>query len=124
MQLVSSVDQFDSILRLYITGNNRPTLKLLDKLVKPHVTKWYDLGIELLEVEDLKTLDKIRIDCPRDADACCTRMFQLWLDRQPEASWRQLIQALRELKMNELAGTIVLNLSNEGKLFNIDIGKH
>jgi len=83
------------------------------------------LGIELLEVEDLKTLDKIQNNYPRDADACCTRMFQLWLDRQPEASWRQLIQALRELKMNELASTIALNLiSDEGKLFNIDIGNN
>jgi len=122
MQLVSSVDLFDSILRLLIAENNRPTLKLLNKLVKPHVTtKWYDLGIELLEVEDLKTLDEIQSNYPRDASMCCTKMFQLWLDGQPEASWRQLLQALRELniEMYELANKIEQKLIsiNEGNVY-------
>jgi len=121
MQLVNSVDLFDSNLRLYITGNNRPTLKLLNKLVKPHVTtKWHDLGIELLEV-DLKTLDEIQNNYPRDANMCCTRMFQLWLDGQPGASWRQLLQALKEpnIGMYELANKIEQKLIsiNEGNVY-------
>ena len=33
-------------------------------------------------------------------------MFQLWLDRQPSASWRQLIEALKQLHLNYLAGQI------------------
>jgi len=93
-----------------LSSCDHSTLKLLNKLVKPHVTtKWYDLGIELLEVEDLKTLDEIQNNYPRDASMCCTKMFQSWLDGQPEASWRQqLLQALRELniEMNKLANKI------------------
>ena len=106
---------------LFIAGNNRPTIKLLNKLVKKSVaTKWYDLGIELLDDESLKALDEIQKNNPRDTSMCCTKMFQLWLERQPDASWRQLIQALREpnIELNELANTIEQKLIsiNEGKL--------
>ena len=106
---------------MLFSGNKPPTLKLLNKLVKKSVTaKWYDLGIELLEPEDISTLDEIQKNNPGDAGTCCTRMFQLWLDRQPEASWRQLIQALREpnIELNELANTIEQKLTSitEGNL--------
>ena len=103
----------------FIVGNSRPTLKLLNKLVKKLVvTKWYDLGIELLEPEDIKALDEIQVNYPRDASTCCTKMFQLWLERQPEASWDHLIQALREfnIEINELKLELCKAL-NKGKLF-------
>ena len=103
----------------YTVGKNRPTLKLLNKLVKePATTKWYDLGVELLAEEDVQALDGIQSNYPRDASMCCTKMFQLWLSRQPEASWRQLIQALREpnIKLKELADII------EQKLISINKG--
>ena len=104
-----------------LVGNNRPTIRLLNKLVKQSVlTKWHDLGIELLGDENLQALDEIEKNYPRDASTCCTKMFQLWLERQPETSWRQLIQALREpnIEMNELANTI------EQKLISINEGKY
>ena len=100
-------------------GNNRPTLKLLNKLVKKSlITKWYDLGIELLAEEDVQALDEIQRNNPRDASTCCTKMFQLWLERQPKASWKQLVEALKEpnIEMNELANTI------EQKLVSINKG--
>ena len=79
------------------------------------------MGIELLGDESLQALDEIQKNYPRDASACCTKMFQLWLERQPNASWKQLIQALREpnIEMNELASTIEQKLIsiNEGKLY-------
>ena len=108
---------------LSFTGNNRPTIRLLNKLVKKSVTiKWHDLGIELLGDESLQALDEIQKNYPRDASTCCTKMFQLWLERQPDASWRQLIQALREpnIEMNELANTIEQKLIsiNESKSHN------
>ena len=102
-----------------MAGNNRPTLKLLHKLVKRSVTtKWYDLGVELLAEEDVQALDEIQKNNPSDVSTCCTKMFQLWLERQPDASWRQLIQALREpnIEMNKLANTI------EQKLVSINEG--
>ena len=78
------------------------------------------MGIELLGDESLQALDEIEKNNPRDASTCCTKMFQLWFERQPEASWRQLIQALREpnIEMNELANTLEQKLIsiNESKL--------
>ena len=108
------------ILVVYITGNKRPTLKVLNKLVKKSATyKWYDLGIELLEPEDIHALDEIQKNYPRDVGMCCTKMLQLWLERQPaDASWEQLLQALKEVEMNDLASTIEQELLsvNKGKL--------
>ncbi|XP_065908214.1 uncharacterized protein [Dysidea avara] len=59
-------------------------------------TKWYDLGIELLDDKDCDKLDAIQSDHSKDVSSCCTQMFKLWLNLQPSASWNQLIQALRE----------------------------
>ena len=33
----------------------------------------------------------------------CTKMFHLWLGREPTASWRKLIQALKQLNLISLA---------------------
>ena len=98
--------------------HSRPTLKQLNKLKKSVSYNWYDLGIELLEPEDLRKLDEIRKDSPGDTSMCCTKMFQLWLDRQLEASWEQLIQALRGIDLDEVANTTKSKLLsiNEGDL--------
>ena len=77
------------------------------------------MGIELLEAEDLPALDEIQKNYPRDVGMCCTKMLQLWLERQPDGTWEQLLQALKEVEMNELASTIEQELSSvsKGKLF-------
>ena len=75
------------------------------------------MGIELLEPEDIQALDEIQRNYPRDVSMCCTKMLQLWLERQPDATWEQLIQALKEVEMNELASNIQQKLLSEGKLF-------
>ena len=118
--LGKNVDSCSYYNLLELTGNKRPTLKVLNKLVKkPATYKWYDLGIELLEVEDLHALDEIHKNYPRDVGMCCTKMLQLWLERQPDASWEQLLQALKKVEMNELASTIEQEFLsvNRGKLF-------
>ena len=85
---------------VFMAEHSRPTLKQLNKLKRSISFKWHDLGIELLEPEDIRTLDEIQSNYPRDASTCCTKMFQLWLDKQPEASWEQLIKALRDIDLN------------------------
>ena len=88
-------------------GCDRPALKLLNKHVRKHVSsKWHDLGLELLEQEDEETLNQIKSDNPNDVKECCKEMFQLWLRKCSTATWDQLIQALREVDLNNLATKI------------------
>ena len=61
--------------------------------------KWHDLGIELLD-PDVEELDRIEAEGLSKLDQCCTKMFQLWLNKQPTASWNQLIEALRQRSIN------------------------
>ena len=36
----------------------------------------------------------------------CERMFDMWLERTPQASWKQLIEALKEVQLNQLASEL------------------
>ena len=93
-----------------LVGDQRPTLKYLNRYVRSSVgLKWHDLGIELLESDkSIEELDKIEAEYKSDLDKCCTKMFQLWLRKQPSASWNQLIEALRQrnIDLNVLATNI------------------
>ena len=90
----------------FFAGHQRPTQKYLNRYVKQVIgKKWYDLGIELLENDDIGALNNIQSDHSKDQEECCTKMFQLWLTKQP-ASWNQLIEALRNIKLNHLATSI------------------
>lgn len=89
-----------------ITGCDRPALKYLNRYVRREVSsKWHDLGLELLEPEDEGSLKSIKRDNRNDVEECCKEMFQLWLDKCPEASWDQLIRSLRQpsVGLNHLA---------------------
>ena len=89
------------------TGYDRPALKLLNKHVRKDASsKWHDLGLELLEQEDEEKLNEIETNNPNDVSKCCKEMFQLWLRKCTNATWNQLIQALKEVELNNLAATI------------------
>ena len=97
---------------LYI-AHDRPALKYLNKYVKEEASiKWHDLGLELLEPEDERKLNEIQYSSHRDVSERCKQMFQLWLERCPDATWEHLIQALREVGLNHLATTIFLMLQS------------
>ena len=82
---------------LYPVGHQQPSLKFLNRYVRGSVgAKWHDLGIELLHTNDVGELNTIEADHPSDHNKCCTKMFNLWLKKQPTASWNQLIEALRQ----------------------------
>ena len=89
------------------TGRDRPALKLLNKHVRNEVSsKWHDLGLELLEQEDEEKLNEIETNNPNDASKSCKEMFQLWLRKCTNATWNQLIQALKDIKLNSIATLI------------------
>ena len=79
----------------------------MSKHVRKEVSsKWHDLGLELLEKEDEEKLNEIKKNNPGDVSECCKEMFQLWLKKCTNATWNQLIQALKEVELNNLATTI------------------
>ena len=71
---------------------------------------WLDLGIQLLEKEDIPALLAIKSDVSECSERC-SKMFNLWLDRQPKASWSNLIEGLKLIHQNKLASDIVDLLS-------------
>ena len=90
---------------------DRPTLKDLKKHVIPCVTvKWRDLGIELV---DPTVLDIIEMDYPRSAEDRCTCMLRKWLDVQPNASWNQLLEAIKAVGLYWKADDIAKKLKGK-----------
>jgi len=68
-----------------------------------HPDVWRDLGIELLGQNEISQLDVIKVNNGSDVTKCCSGMLALWLQRQPSASWSQLIGALKQVKLNRIA---------------------
>ena len=74
------------------------------------------MGLELLEPEYEEKLTEIQSNNQRDANECCKQMFQLWLQKRPDATWNQLIQALKQVKFDHLASKINGMLKSNGML--------
>ena len=62
--------------------------------------KWVTLGLQL--GLSLKKLDDIETENPRKVAVCRTHMFAQWLDTFPDASRRQLLNALRCKAVSEM----------------------
>ena len=93
----------------YLTGNSRPTLKLLQSgnITVKVSSKWYELGIELLDDDQLAQLRVITANYT-DVTRQCSEMFIYWLQTHPNATWFQLVAALRApgIEMNSVAATL------------------
>ena len=85
------------------TGQDRPTLKdLVIHVIPSVVTKWYNIGVVLLDAKHHNELTIIESD-RHDVVTCCRKMFTKWLDTDALASWDKLLQALKILKLNKVA---------------------
>ena len=83
----------------------------------PHAaTKWYELGLELLERKYQTELDIIEVDTRNDVLTCCRKMFQKWLNTDEQASWDKVIKALRIFRLNDVASDIEKLLQGEEML--------
>ena len=90
--------------------NDCPDDKYLNKYVRGKVcaagtNKWWDLGIVLMEQDDVYVLAIIIANSTGNVE-CCSRMFTEWRQRTPKASWKQLIEALKEVKLTQLASKL------------------
>ena len=96
----------------WLIGTDRPSLRYFNRYVKDSIgKKWYDVGVELLD--DGLVLDQIKTSNFNDISRCTTDMFNLWLQRKPDATWNQLIEALRvpNIQLKWLASKIEQMLS-------------
>jgi len=94
-----------------------PEVKYINRHVKTKVCAagpevWINLGVELLDEKDVEKLCTIKSDSA-ECDTRCSKMFELWLRRQPGASWRQLIVALKQIGLDKLASDVEKLLSVE-----------
>ena len=105
----------------HITVDDRPEVRYLKRHVEESVCaagpqKWFKLGVELLQEKDVEALEAIKHSNPELTERC-SEMFKLWLNRQPEANWRNLIDALKHIDQNKLAfdveNLLSVRLTNE-----------
>ena len=69
-------------------------------------TRWYELGLVLLETKCQNELTIIEADIKNDAVTCCRKMFSKWLNTDESASWDKLIRAVRIVQLNNVANDI------------------
>ena len=99
--------------------NSKPTKKKLLDYVIPHVTPcWYKLGVKLLNEEQESHLDIIESNRAGDNETCCLDMFRYWLSTNADASWKQLMEALRSpgVKLPVVAADIEKMLTGKSSI--------
>ena len=101
-------------------GSDRPLLKdLYDHVVNNVAGKWRDLGVQLLRPDQEKMLDIIAADHPHDAVGCCKCVLNKWLNTTTDATWNELIRALRSpsVQLDYLAGQLEQMMITECKTY-------
>ena len=48
----------------------------------------------------------IAADHPHSVEECCKSMFEKWLNTQKDASWNQLVEAIKAIKLYVFASTL------------------
>ena len=86
-------------------------------------TKWYDLGVVLLNPRFQNELTIIEEDNRNDTSTCCRKMFSKWLNTDELASWDKLIEALRIVQLNNVAKVIEQLLKGEHSYYYYYCGK-
>ena len=104
-------------------GVRRPSLKdLYDHAVinLDAANKWRDLGVQLLpRLGQERMLDIIAADHPHDVVSCYKCVLKKWLDTTTDATWNELIRALRSpsVQLDYLAGQVEQKMMKECKIY-------
>ena len=62
--------------------------------------------MELLGQDAVYALNVISSNHPSDVEECCLVMFTKWKERTPKANWNQLINALKDIQLVQLASEL------------------
>lgn len=79
----------------YFIADSMPSTKQLLPFVAHMAPNWYEVGAMLLDMKQESQLKLIRATHGSDVRKCCLAMLQYWMDTHPEATWHQLVAALR-----------------------------
>ena len=73
-------------------------------IITKAANKWYELGIALLDENQLAGLDNIK-SSHSETTRRCTEMFKYWLQTHTNATWYQLVDALKScgVELNDVA---------------------
>ena len=94
-------------LNFTMAGRDRPILRdLTIHVITSVATRWYNLGLVLLDTKYENELNIIEADIRNDAVTCCRKMFSKWLNTDELASWDKLIKAVRIVQLNNVANDI------------------
>ena len=88
---------------------SKPTKKkLLDHVISNVTSRWYILGVKLLKEDQEPHLDVLKLNHASDNEMCCMEMFWCWLNSNTDATWEQLIVALRSpaVKLSAVAADL------------------
>ena len=96
---------------LILPVTDYPEDKYFNRYVREKVcavgpNKWRDLGIALMGQDSVAGLDVIRTNYPNDVEECCSRMLTKWRQKMPSANWKDLIKALKEVELIQLASEV------------------
>ena len=93
----------------------RPTIKELINVVVPRVAPiWHDIAVGLdIEAPQLKL---IATDNANDSQRCCMEMFCYWLESRPDASWENLIHAIKVVDLSYVATDVAAEKKLLGNL--------
>ena len=81
------------------TGRDRFSLQdLCDYVPVMIAERWKELGVKLLGFDE--TVRMIEADNRRDSITYCKLVLKKWLEVTPDATWNQLIRALRSPSVN------------------------
>ena len=82
------------------TASRKPELSELMEYVGVKAgVKWPAIGLKLgITNAKLNAIDK---DCRGKTDDCCREMFDHWLNTNPDANWREVIEALNTAYVGE-----------------------
>ena len=81
---------------MFTTVLSKPIIKVLQhsKVISAIGPKWYELGIELLDDDQMRQLDIIETN-NNEVTRRCTAMLKYWLESHPTATYQDLAKALK-----------------------------
>ena len=79
--------------------------------------KWEDVAVQLLSEEHQKEINIIKDDYHGNIKNCCSSLFTLWRQRQPQdVTWKALIRAIRNADLTNEANQIEKMLISTGSV--------